>query len=256
MTLETWHLLLNFDCLCLPPMKIPVLPTLPYPASFRGVYFVTLRLRDALPRSFGQNLGLQYYHKQLEFAGKPDAELLTHQVRKKLFSRFEEALDLEKYGPAYFREPSLAKLIGNTILDSSEYVVHAYSILPNHVHLLLEFQEPGSGVLEIDSFEQIDYKPLREAVRTFQEATESAVQEALRTLDKPEHIGVFQHHNPQGVPAPETELWHEQSFDFQIPDKFSFEKTRRYILLNAANAHLVDNWSAWPFLFWRTQDLP
>lgn len=234
-------------------MKLSVCSTLPYPASFWGVYFVTLRLRDALPRSFGQNLGLQFYHQQLELAGNPDAELLIHQVRKKLFARFDEALDLEKYGPAYLREPSLAKLIGDAIQNSEAFGVHAYSILPNHVHLLLEFQEPGSGTLDIDSFEQINFKPLREAVRTFQTATESALQEALRHLDKPQETNTFQARSSPGISAPKPVLWHAQSFDFQIQDTRSFEKARRYILLNAAKAHLVDDWKAWPFSFSRKQ---
>lgn len=237
-------------------MNLSDLPPLPYPVTFRGVYFVTLRLQDALPKSFGQNLGLQYYHKQLDLAGRPDSEFLIHQVRKKLFARYDEALDLEQYSPGYFKEPTLAKLVGDAILDSTEYWVHAYSILPNHVHLLLEFQVLGSGNAEMDNLEQIDFKPLREAVHTLQKSTDSALLEALRQLGRSEHTGAFQHHYPPGVLAPETKLWHAQSFDFQILDKHSFEKARRYILLNAAKAHLVDEWSAWPFSFWRTQPPP
>jgi len=234
-------------------MNLSVCSTLPYPAPFHGVYFVTLRLWDALPRSFVQNLGLQFYHQQLELAGKPDAEFRIHQVRKKLFTRFDEALDLEKYGPAYFRAPSLAKLLGNAIQDSAAFGVHAYSILPNHVHLLLEFQEPGSGTLDIDSFEQINFEPLRKAIRTFQSTTESALQEALEHLDKTEETNTFQARASPGMSAPKPELWHPQSFDFQIQDTRSFEKAKRYILLNAAKAHLVDDWKAWPFTFWKMQ---
>jgi len=227
-------------------------PTLPIPASCEGVFFVTLRLRDALPESFGQNLALQYYSKQLKFAEHPDRAAQLRQARKRLFARYDAALDLEKYGHTYLREPALAKILADEILrrDGSDYALLAYSILPNHVHLLFDLRSTLAEEPALDDLESYQYQPLRDIVGEIQHATEAPLKKALQQLG--EHIDpkTFQKHTPNGSVKMEEKCWHERTFDFRVQDAAEFEKIVKYLLHNPVKAELVKDWVDWNFSYW------
>lgn len=216
-------------------------PTLSLPTSLQGVFFVTLRLRNALPESFGQNLALQFYSKQLKFAQHPDRAAQLHQARKRLFARYDDALDFEKYGHTYLREPALAKIIADEILrrDGSDYALLAYSILPNHVHLLFDLRSTLAEEPALDDLESCQYQPLRDIVGEIQRATEAPLKKALHQLG--EHIDpkTFQKHTPNGSVKMEGKFWHERTFDFRVKEAAEFEKIVKYILHNPMKAELL-----------------
>jgi putative transposase len=212
--------------------------TRPLPTSFEGVFFVTLRLWDALPENFGQNLGIQYYTSQVKFAHFPDGASKLHQARKRLFARFDQALDLEKYGHSYLREPELTHIVAAEIrrLDGVLYDLRAFSLMPNHVHLLIRLQDKALDASPLDDFECIQYQPLRDIVRKIQGATELPLKKALRRL--PTVSTRFQKYTPKGSVKIEGKFWHERSFDFQLKDAVEFEKVSHYILQNPVRAEL------------------
>ncbi|MFN0175356.1 MAG: transposase [Saprospiraceae bacterium] len=227
-------------------------PTLSIPASFDGVFFVTLRLRDALPESFGQSLALQYYSKQLKFAQHPDSIAQLRQARKRLFARYDDALDLEKYGHSYLREPALAKIMADEILrcDGTDYTLLAYCILPNHVHLLLDLRSTLAEDPALDDLESYQYQPLRNIVGKIQHATKAPLKKALQQLG--EHIDprTFQKHSANGSVKMDGKFWHERTFDFRVLDAAEFEKIVQYILYNPVKAELVKDWVDWNFSYW------
>jgi REP element-mobilizing transposase RayT len=50
-------------------------------------------------------------------------------------------LDAARCGPAYLRRPEIARIVVNSILKGVElghYLLRAWVIMPNHVHLLIE----------------------------------------------------------------------------------------------------------------------
>ena len=219
-------------------------PTLPNPLSSGVIFFVTLRLHNALPESFMQNLGIQYYSKQVEYAQNPNATALLHETRKRLFARFDDLLDLEKYGQAHLREPALAQIVAEEVLrrDGSDYALMAYSILPNHVHLLLELPNPISCNPPLDELQSLRHEPLRALVRTIQKATEMPLKKTLRQLG--EHIDptTFQKQSTQGSVQMDGKFWHEQSFDFRIQDAAEVKKTTQYVLQNPGKTELGRDW--------------
>ena len=209
-------------------------PSLSYPASFGGVFFVTLRLRDALPNSFGQNLALQFYTRQIEFAQHPYSTNKLHQSRKRLFVRYDTALDLEKYGHAYLREPVLAQIVSDELQrqNGAGYDLLAYAIMPNHLHLLIDLRHTVTETLLLDDLECFLYQPLRDVVQGIQNATEAPLKKALRSLGKHIDPGTFQKHDQSGSVRSTGKFWHERSFDFQVRDAAEFEKIASYILKN------------------------
>jgi hypothetical protein len=83
--------------------------------------FVTWRLHGSLPpnRAFGD-------------------ESMTSGAA---FAALDRVLDMARAGPAYLRQPELASMVvealryGATVLN--HYELHAYAVMPNHVHLLI-----------------------------------------------------------------------------------------------------------------------
>ena len=233
------------------PIKPILHPTLFLPASFDGVFFVTIRLRDALPDSFIQNLGLQYYTQQVKNAHQADCKAQLHLARKRLFARFDQTLDLEKHGLSHLREPELAQILTTEILrqDGSTYNLIAYSILPNHAHLLFQLTVPGPEQYLPDDLECLQYQPLRDIISGIQNATDLPLRKAAKNLGTHLDPSIFQKHNLTGGVPLDGKFWHESSFDFQIMDATAFEKDARFILQNPVTAELVADWKDWPFSF-------
>jgi len=91
---------------------------------------ITFRLADALPAEKLQRWALELAH---------EAEL-AREVEKK--RRMEAWIDAG-HGACWLREPAIAQSVEDALLhfDSVRYRLLAWSIMPNHVHALIETRE-------------------------------------------------------------------------------------------------------------------
>jgi putative DNA methylase len=87
--------------------------------------FLTFRLADAIPQVL-----LRQWQEELSLLEKAKAEM----ERRK---RIEAYLD-KGYGEAWLRDPELASMVQNALLffDGQRYFLHAWVVMPNHVHAL------------------------------------------------------------------------------------------------------------------------
>lgn len=218
----------------------------PFPTG--TVLFVTMCLRHALPENFTQNLGIQFYTAQTRLAAHPDRLNLLHQVRKRLFARYDEALDLEKYQPGYFREPLMAQTLADALQhqNESELDCLAYSILPNHVHFMIVLPGSDSSMTYTPEFHSMTGQ-VRNWVLQIQTATEIPLKKALRDIGFRSHENIFQIQNSQGLARQEGPCWEAKSFDFLIRDAREYDHALQYIGLNPAKAGLSD----WPYTYYK-----
>ncbi len=86
---------------------------------------VVFRLFDSLPQTV-----LAQWEEELKHLSEKDADLERRQ-------RIEHYLD-QGYGSCYLREATVAELVQNALLffDSQRYQLHAWCVMPNHVHVL------------------------------------------------------------------------------------------------------------------------
>src|SRR5258708_15517460 len=86
---------------------------------------VTFRLGDSLPHSV-----LEAWQQQLKDRTKSDAE-------KVLRHRIEEYLDQGR-GDCFLRDLRVGRMVEGALLffDGSRYHLHAWAVMPNHVHVL------------------------------------------------------------------------------------------------------------------------
>ena len=113
------------------------LPHLEFPNS---TYFVTFRLEGALPQSVLENW--RFERVQIQKQAERQKRKLTEYEKERfkyLFSRkVEEYLD-QLYGECWLKDPAVAQIVVYTLrhFDGSRYVLHAWCVMPNHVHVVI-----------------------------------------------------------------------------------------------------------------------
>lgn len=107
---------------------------LPHLETLQGTYLVTFRLFDSLPTRL-----LMQWQEELQLKKKQhknDREVLS-QYEYDYYSKIEDYLDTNA-GNCWLKQPAIATLVGNALgyFDRQRYVLHCWTIMPNHVHVL------------------------------------------------------------------------------------------------------------------------
>lgn len=168
--------------------------------------YVTFTLWDAIPR-----VVLRKWQDELEILEKMEQEI----KRKR---RIEAYLDRGE-GQAWLKDPLLAELVENALLffHMERYVLHAWIIMSNHVHVMFTPREEHSLGSILHSW------------RSF------TANKANKYLKKNE------------------EFWFPESYDRYIRDGEHYKRTKRYIEYNSVKAHLCqlpEEWR-WSSAYWR-----
>jgi len=158
--------------------------------------FLTWRLYGSLPQSFTNKLSNQNL--------KPGRQFL----------QFDRYLDEASIGPLWLRDPQIAESIVATLREGANalnhYNIHAYAIMANHVHLLIEPRVPLSTIMN-----------------GIKGVTAKNANKLLNRTGKT--------------------FWQDESFDHWTRDQAEENKIRRYIENNPVKARLVANPEDWPW---------
>ena len=155
--------------------------------------FITWRLHGSLPRGFV---------KRLEN---------LHSDPGKQFLAADQQLDKAATGPRWLRDPQIAGYVEDALIRGAElghYVLHAYVVMPNHVHVLLD-----------------PLAPLRRITGGIKGVSARDANGSLGRVGKP--------------------FWQDESFDHWIRNSAQFERVRSYIEQNPVKAGLVAKPEAW-----------
>jgi REP element-mobilizing transposase RayT len=128
------------------------------------------------------------------------------------FKRIEQILDRHRFGPLWLKNRLIAQLVVASILRAADelqhYTLHSYSVMPNHVHLLIT---PKLAV--------------REITHGIKGTTAHEANEILGRA---------------GLP-----FWQDESFDHWVRDEGQFWRLKRYIERNPVKARLVTKPGDW-----------
>jgi putative transposase len=123
-------------------------------------------------------------------------------------------LDKAEHGPRWLKEAAVAACVVDAIRRGErtlgQYVVHAFVVMPNHVHLLME--------------------PRVSLARITNGLKGVSARDANRVLGR------------TGEP-----FWQDESFDHWVRDAGEFERIRNYIIQNPVRAGLVGRPEEWPW---------
>jgi len=182
-----------------------------------GLYFVTFRLADSLPRSV-----LQLFRSEREsilatapqLGREPSAD--EKQRLAKLFSvRIERYLD-SGAGSCVLGGPQVARLVADALLhfDAQRYRLLAWCVMPNHVHVVLRL---------------FPWQELAEVVHSWKSFTAKQINKTL---------------SQSGA------LWGREYYDHLVRDGDQLSRIVRYVINNPVKAGLKD----WEWV--RGQDAP
>jgi REP element-mobilizing transposase RayT len=127
------------------------------------------------------------------------------------FLAADHHLDMARSGPVWLRDPEIAACAVRALHRGAElghYELHAYVVMPNHVHVLLEPRVP-----------------LVQITRGIKGVAARGANVALGRVGKP--------------------FWQDESFDHWIRNGAEFEKIRDYIENNPVTARLVKRPQDW-----------
>jgi putative DNA methylase len=165
---------------------------LPHLYAIGQPLFVTFRLHGSLPQG-------------REF---PKESLTSGQA----FVAFDRLLDTARFGPRHLQQPQIAIVVRDSIQHCAQvdYDLHAWVIMPNHVHMLIT---PHTNV---SSF--------------MRRLKAYSAKEANKLLDR------------TGQP-----FWQEESYDRLVRTTDEFRKIESYIVKNPVKAGLVQSIDAFPW---------
>lgn len=156
--------------------------------------FVTWRLADSLPEN-------QPFRPEDLTDGRA-------------FAVFDRLLDVARTGSFYLRRPEIAGMVTNHLVRLAQveelYDLHAFALMPNHVHLLLTPNTPFSRI-----------------ARLAKGATARRANQILGMTGKP--------------------FWQDESFDHRVRDRDEFSRIVRYIEMNPVRAALAATPESFPY---------
>jgi putative transposase len=167
--------------------------------------FVTWRLFGSLPNSH-----LRKTHTARNGCAT-NGKRLEEEPPGEHFLRLDATLDAAKSGPVWLLDPEFAAYAEYPIVRGAElgrYELHAYVIMPNHVHVLLDPHLPLAKI--------------------------SGVIKGVAARDINSRLG------RSGKP-----LWQDESFDHWIRNSAEFERVRQYIEWNPVRARLAPRPEDW-----------
>jgi len=185
--------------------------------------FVTFRLAGSLPRRVIEELLVEEEALERRLAAMPDSperDQMAYREQRRLFGRWDKALDTNREGPHWLRDPQAASQVTQSIhfLDGKRYDLDCYSIMSNHVHMVLTPLPDETG----------GFHALKEIMHSLKGYTAT-------------------HINP--LLGRKGQLWQHENYDHYIRDPDEWLRIRWYVLTNPVKAGLVADWREWSWTY-------
>jgi putative transposase len=183
---------------------------LPHYQPEEGTFFITYRLQDSVPKSKIPELKNEYRLLKSQNPQMSEEEKLK--AHANYFRLFDKALDENPNEPYWLKEPAILQIVSNSLHfnDGKQYKLWSFSIMPNHVHVLLTLIESSIPLYAI-----------------LQKHKRFSAWQANKILNR---TGSF---------------WHKESYDHLVRNTESFNRIIKYILNNPVKAGFVNNWKEW-----------
>ena len=172
-------------------------------------YFVTIRLKNSLPKKLMEKLKKQ--REEINAVTTDSKELLN--LKRAQFRQIESALDYGKTGKTDLLNQKVTQVVFESLnwLKSKGWFIYGATIMSNHVHLLMSNANGRTEALLND-------------LGQFKNFT---AREANKILLKKGHF------------------WAREDFDHWIRSNGKFERVVNYIAMNPVKAHYVQKWDEW-----------
>ncbi len=183
-----------------------------------SIYAITFRLADSLPAkvlelySQKKEILLNRLEQTISEAGSRsslDAVIAIQNEIAVLQDQIIEPALNESHGECFLKQPEIAELVFNAVkhFDGDRYTLHAWSVMPNHVHVVLQPHDSQKLAKILHSWKSFTAK------------------EANKLLER---NGSF---------------WQEEYYDHVIRDGEDFKNQIRYVLENPGKGKAAGDWT-------------
>ncbi len=198
-------------------------------------YFVTFRLANSLPTSLilqlmeERKINLERIAAITDKAEKTDT---YHKYQSTYFNKFDDLLDKNNQSPCWLKIESVARIVFNSLrfYEGKKYDLIAFTIMPNHVHLIFTPLVKKTGRLP-------------SVIKDHSDCVESIynVTDILRSIKRFTALECNKALHRSGA------FWHSESYDHVIRNEHSLNKLTKYILNNPVKAGLCNTPEACPW---------
>ena len=184
---------------------------LPHWNCDNAIYHLCFRLTDSIPRE-----KLKQWFLEREVIIKSSAYKngkLTKEEKIRLQYLFSEKIEKyldAGYGECYLRRPQVAGIVKEALLyfDGQRYSLHAWSIMPNHVHTIVE---PAAGQI------------LSRIIHTWKSFTANKINKQLNRSGP-----LWQHETYDHIIRSESEYWDQVEYVWNNPEKAGLSNCLRW----------------------------
>jgi putative DNA methylase len=197
-----------------------------------AAHFVTYRLHGSLPGSALEEL---QNRKEALLKRKPPAGIspaqYREQVHKQLFAQYDQWLDRSKNG--CLSDPRVAALIRSNLYhhNGSKYHLVAYSVMPNHVHVLFQPIDVATGDPPVD--ETTGEPPVARMAVGECADRHSPLARIMHSLKS------YTAHKANKIVNRAGTFWQAESYDHWVRDDDELERIVYYIRANPVKAELA-----------------
>jgi putative transposase len=190
-----------------------------------AMLFVTFRLAGSIPIATLQMVREERERVEKQIAHITDLaerERLKSEEQRRLFGKWDNALDSAESGPTWLKDECVAQIICDTLhyLAKQRYLLEAFCIMPNHVHLVCTPLALGD-----ENYHAIGHIMHSLKVHTALEANKIL----HRTGD----------------------FWQHENYDHVVRDEAEYQRIVAYVLNNPVKARLVERPRDWKWSYTR-----
>jgi len=195
---------------------------LPHYQPSSATYFVTFRLADTLPAEVIQRLR-ENREAELRHVGQ-DA-ILSYNVHKKYFARFDQFLDHAACGPHWLANETIAKIVADTLhsWDGKKYELICYCIMSNHVHVVFSTDQE----IHVAQVKNLRY-------------TLSPIMHSIKRLSARKANKVLYRSG---------QFWQHESYDHVVRKGEELLRVVSYVINNPVKAGTTDDWKKWKWSY-------
>jgi len=189
--------------------------------------FVTFRLAGSLPAEMLAELAQEaerIEHVLRKIADPAVRVCQADRAQRYLFGKWDRALQASTASPFYLQDPRIAAIVAESLhyRDKQVYDLHAFCVMPNHVHVVCTPRLGPDGT----------YYALSAIMHSLKRYT---ARQANQLLGR------------QGA------FWHHESYDHVVRDEAEFRRIIEYVINNPVSAGLVSHWEDWEWTYISSQ---
>jgi putative transposase len=196
------------------------------PAGY--AFFITFRLQGTLPKDIVDKLKAKKEEKLKLLADFDSSEMRSEkysELKKEYFTLYDQYLDKASKGFSWLKDKRIADVVKNSIhfRDEKEYHLIAYTIMPNHVHLVIyPIVERIADSLTPENGDNSYF-----VTKILQNLKKYTARECNKLLTR---TGSF---------------WQHESYDHVVRDMKALKRIVNYVLNNPVKAGLVASPEGW-----------